>query len=73
MLADVDFVVVRDDTPFMLVECKMSAQEPMSTRLKSFAAKLKVPYAYQVAIGAPLLDIDKVQRNTGDGIHVILI
>ena len=55
---EVDFVVVRDGAPFMLVECKMSAKEPMSTSLKSFAAKLKVPYAYQVAIDTPLSNID---------------
>lgn len=49
---EVDFVIVRDAKPFMLLECKMSAKEPMSACLKSFAAKLKVPYAYQVAIDA---------------------
>ena len=49
---EVDFVVVRDGEPFMLVECKMSAKEPMSASLKSFAAKLKVPYAYQVVLDA---------------------
>lgn len=55
---EVDFVVVRDGMPFMLVECKMSAKEPMSGSLKAFAAKLKVPYAYQVALDAPPSNID---------------
>ena len=55
---EVDFVVVRDGEPFMLVECKASAKEPMSASLKSFAKKLKVPYAYQVAVDAPPSDVD---------------
>ena len=55
---EVDFVVVRDGAPFMLVECKMSAKEPMSASLKSYAAKLNVPYAFQVAVDAPPSDID---------------
>lgn len=55
---EVDFVVVRDGEPFMLVECKMSAKEPISASLKSFAAKLKVPYAFQVAIDASPSDVN---------------
>ena len=55
---EVDFVVVRDGMPFMLVESKMSAKEPMSGSLKAFAAKLKVPYACQVALDAPPSNID---------------
>ena len=55
---EVDFIVVRDGAPFMLVECKTSAKEPMSASLKSFAAKLNVPYACQVAVDAPPSDVD---------------
>ena len=55
---EVDFVVVRDGKPFMLVECKMSGKEPMSASLKSFAAKLKVPYVYQVAVNDPVTNVN---------------
>ncbi len=47
---EVDFVVVRDGEPWMLVEVKSSLDEPLSSSLKTFAAKLKVAYAFQVAV-----------------------
>ncbi len=55
---EVDFVVVRDGKPFMLVECKMFGKESMSASLKSFAAKLKVPYVYQVAVNDPVTNVN---------------
>ena len=49
---EVDFVVVRDGAPWMLVEVKSSLDDPLSESLKSFAAKLGVEYAFQVAVEA---------------------
>ena len=61
---EVDFVIVRDGEPFMLVECKRSGKEPMSSSLKSFAAKLKVPYAYQVAVDDPPTDVNPLDYKS---------
>lgn len=49
---EVDFVVVRDGAPWMLVEVKSSLDDPLSESLKSFAVKLGVEYAFQVAVEA---------------------
>lgn len=49
---EVDFVVTKEGEPFMLVEAKSSLSEPLSPNLKAFAAKLKVQYAFQVAVEA---------------------
>ena len=49
---EVDFLVVRDGEPFMLVECKTSQEEPLSPELERFRRELKVPYAFQVAVEA---------------------
>ena len=48
---EVDFLIARDGEPHMLVECKTSMDEPMSPVLPHFQKVLKVPYAFQVAIG----------------------
>lgn len=49
---EVDFVVVKDGEPWMLIEVKSSLDEPLSHNLKAFAEKLKVGYAFQVAVEA---------------------
>ena len=49
---EVDFVVTKDGEPLMLVEVKSSLDEPLSPNLKAFAEKLKVKYAFQVAVEA---------------------
>lgn len=50
---EVDFVVVKDGQPFMLVEAKRSSDAELSGSLKSFASKLSVRYAFQVAVEEP--------------------
>jgi predicted AAA+ superfamily ATPase len=50
---EVDFLISKDKTPFMLVECKTSAKEGLSPALAEFQKTLAVPYAFQVAIDAP--------------------
>lgn len=47
---EVDFVVVKDGEPQMLVEVKSSMGEPLSPSLRAFAEKLNVQYAFQVAV-----------------------
>lgn len=49
---EVDFVVVRDGEPWMLVETKSSLDETLSPSLKGFAEKLKARYTFQVAVEA---------------------
>lgn len=49
---EVDFVVTKDGEPLMLVEVKSSLDEPLSPNLRTFAEKLKVKYAFQVAVEA---------------------
>lgn len=55
---EVDFVVTRDNEPFMLVECKTSSKEPMSNALVKFQRMLSAPYAFQVAIDGPAGGVD---------------
>ena len=47
---EVDFLIAKDGEPYMLVECKTSMEEPMSSALPHFQKMLKVPYAFQVAV-----------------------
>lgn len=55
---EVDFVVVRDGRPFVLVECKSSANEPLSPALEHFRKTLDVPHALQVHLDGPQLGVD---------------
>ena len=55
---EVDFLVARDNKPFILVECKTSPNEPLSLALAAFQKTLAVPYAFQVAVEAPRSDLD---------------
>ena len=53
MQREVDFLVVRDGKPFMLVECKSSHREALSPALVHFAKTLDVPLAWQVVFDRP--------------------
>jgi predicted AAA+ superfamily ATPase len=55
---EVDFLIVRDGSPWLLVEVKTSAKEPLSPALKHFAKELTVPYAFQA-----VLEMDYVQAD----------
>ena len=55
---EVDFLIARDNMPFVLVECKTSPNEPLSSALVEFQKTLTAPYAFQVAVEAPQSDID---------------
>jgi len=47
---EVDFLVSKDGSPYLLVECKSSMSESLSPSLTHFQKALAVPHAFQVAI-----------------------
>jgi predicted AAA+ superfamily ATPase len=54
---EVDFLVVRDRTPWILVEAKRS-EAALSPALSYFQEKVGAPYAFQVVVDAPYVDAD---------------
>ena len=54
---EVDFLIVRDGIPWILVESKTQSRV-LSSALQDFQRKLKVPYAFQVLFDAPYEPID---------------
>ncbi|MBU1701497.1 MAG: AAA family ATPase [Candidatus Eisenbacteria bacterium] len=54
---EVDFVVVRDGTPWFLVEVKYR-DESLSRNLRYFQDQVKAPFAFQVIIDAEYVDAD---------------
>jgi len=55
---EVDFLIARDGVPWMLVEVKKSAKDPISPALRHFARELNVPHAFQA-----VLDMDYVEAD----------
>ncbi len=55
---EVDFLIVRDRTPWMLVECKSSRLEPLSPALVHFQKALSVPHAFQIGLDGPFENVD---------------
>ena len=55
---EVDFVVVRDGKPLMIVEVKTNTKAGISKHLSYFQEQLGVKYAFQVAIDADYVDRD---------------
>lgn len=55
---EVDFLVTRDNAPFMLVECKTSMKTPLSPSLAAFQKMLSAPYAFQVAMDGEQSGVD---------------
>ena len=53
MQREVDFLVVKDGEPFMLVECKSSFNQPLSPALLHFKDTLNAPLAWQLAFDRP--------------------
>ena len=58
---EVDFLIAKENAPWMLVECKTSPKEPLSQALVDFQKSLAAPYAFQVAMNAPASDIDPTE------------
>lgn len=59
---EVDFLVVRDDTPWFLVEAKTSDTRPTDT-LRHFQKATGAPHAFQVVRDLPYVDIDPFTRK----------
>ncbi len=55
---EVDFLIVKDEEPFMLVECKSSMRESLSPALVHFQRTLRVPYAIQIALDGESEGVD---------------
>jgi len=55
---EVDFLISKDKTPYLLVECKSSLREEISSALRHFQSELKVPYALQVAMDGTFEGVD---------------
>ncbi|MDF1654978.1 MAG: ATP-binding protein [Coxiellaceae bacterium] len=61
---EVDFLVVKNDKPWFLVEVKSSANQPISKYLHYFQKQLNVPHAFQVVFGLPYQPIDCFEYST---------
>lgn len=55
---EVDFLIAKDAKPWMMIEVKKSAKEPISPALRHFAAQLAVPYAFQA-----VMDTEPIQAD----------
>ena len=54
---EVDFLVVRDDEPWVLVEVKLSGGRRVTEALRYFQAETKAPHALQAAFDLPPVDV----------------
>jgi len=63
MMREVDFLVVRDGKPWILVEAKTSAQE-LSPSLRYYQDHIKVPHAFQVVRNMPFVKADPFKAKT---------
>jgi hypothetical protein len=59
---EVDFLVVRDDRPWFLVEVKVGA-ERLSPSLAHFQAQTGAAHAFQIALDADFVDADPFERH----------
>ena len=60
---EVDFVVIRDRQPLLLVDVKASHKQTLSKNLGRYQEMTKAPYAVQVAFDAPYYDVDSVRLS----------
>jgi len=61
---EVDFLVVRDGTPWFLVEVKHT-EGPISPTLKFYQDQLKAPFAFQLVLDRDYVDADCFARPGG--------
>lgn len=61
---EIDFLVARDGNPWFIVEVKYSDESP-SGALKYYQDRIKVPFAFQVVIDAPYVDVDCFAKPRG--------
>lgn len=55
---EVDFLVTKDQAPWMMVEVKSSVREPLSKSLHHFQKQLNVPYVFQVVMDGDFTETD---------------
>lgn len=55
---EVDFLIAKDAKPWIIIEVKKSAKEPISSALRHFAAQLAVPHAFQA-----VMDMEPILEN----------
>jgi len=68
---EVDFLVTKDNKPFILVECKSSKKDAMNPNLEFFQKILKVPYAFQLVFDMPQSDIIPTDYDTPIKISIL--
>lgn len=61
---EVDFLIAKEDKPWMLVEVKYRDQQGISPSLIYFQKESGAPYAFQVIIDLPYVDQDCFQTKT---------
>lgn len=52
---EVDFLISRDNNPWIMLEVKSSMNQKLSINLKVFAKQIDVPHIFQVAIEGNIL------------------
>lgn len=61
---EVDFIITREQTPWILIEVKSSQNAKISPSLIHFHQALCTEHAFQVAIDMPYVDIDVFKHKT---------
>ena len=60
---EVDFLITKDNAPWVLVEVKSSDKKSLSKALKYFKEKLNIPHAFQVVFDMDYIDADCFENN----------
>ncbi|PWU06217.1 MAG: hypothetical protein C5B43_02140 [Verrucomicrobia bacterium] len=55
---EVDFLITKENKPWILVEVKSSPKDSLSPNLKIFQEQIKAPYAFQIAFDMDYIDYD---------------
>ncbi len=61
---EIDFLVVRDERPWFLVEVKTSGKAPLSSHLRRFQEATRARHAFQVALDLPYVHRDCFESST---------
>lgn len=65
---EVDFLITKNNEPWILIEVKSSGKRPLSTSLRRFQEQTKAKYAFQVA-----LDLDYREVNCFDYTEPVIV
>jgi uncharacterized protein len=55
---EVDFLITQDQKPWLMVEVKSSAKEPLSPNLKTFQVQIEAQHVLQVVFDLPYVEVD---------------